>query len=52
MKKLPDIKRMMVNNTSKPRQTWREQLVIMAEWAARRNAWLERQKKKELTDGR
>jgi hypothetical protein len=53
MKKLPDLKKMLLNNTSKPRQTWRQQLLIMSEWAARRNAWLERQEKmKAITDGR
>jgi hypothetical protein len=51
MKKMPDIKRMMLNNAAHPRQTWQQQLMIMSEWAARRNAWLERQKKAE-EDGR
>jgi hypothetical protein len=49
MKKMPDIKRMMLANTSRPRQTWRQQLAIMTEWANRRNAWLAKQ---EQIDGR
>jgi hypothetical protein len=49
MKKLPDLKRMFLNNTSKPRQTWRQQLAIFTEWANRRNAILEKQK--AISDG-
>ena len=49
MKKLPDIKKLLINNTSRPRQTWRQQLQIFSEWANRRNAWLEKQK--AMTDG-
>lgn len=49
-KKMPDIKKMLMSNTSKPRQSWREQMVIMSEWAARQNAWYEA-KKKRLADG-
>jgi hypothetical protein len=37
MKKLPDLKRMTMKNTSRPRQTWRQQLAIMTEWAAKHN---------------
>lgn len=44
MKKLPDIKKMFMSQTSKPRQNWRQQLQVMTEWANRRNAWLAKQK--------
>ena len=37
MKKMPDLKKMYLNNTSKKRQTWREQLAVFSEWAARHN---------------
>jgi hypothetical protein len=47
---MPDIKRMMLNNTAKPRQSWREQMAIMTDWANKQSLWLER--KKRLTDGR
>lgn len=50
MKKLPDIKKMMLSNSSRPRQSWRQQLQIMTDWAANHNA-LE-QRKKALTNGR
>ncbi len=49
-KKLPDLKKMMLNQTSKPRQHWRQQLQIMTQWATRRNAELARLK--EMEDGR
>lgn len=49
MKKLPDVKKLYLNNSSRPRQTWRQQLQIMTEWATRRNAWLEKQK--VISDG-
>ena len=41
-KKLPALKKMMTNNTSKSRQTWRQQLDVMTKWAAAHNAWLKR----------
>jgi len=34
---MPDIKKMYLNNTSKARQTWRQQLAVMSEWAVRHN---------------
>jgi hypothetical protein len=36
-KRLPDIRKMFLNNTSKTRQTWRQQLAIVSEWATRHN---------------
>jgi hypothetical protein len=52
MKKMPDLKKLFLNNTSKPRQTWRQQLHVMAEWAARHNELERRKKMLEITDGR
>ncbi len=49
MKKLPNFKNLMLKNTSKPRQTWRQQLVIMSDWAAKHNARIAMQ---EGRDGR
>ena len=49
VKKLPDIKQMMLKRTSRPRQHWRQQLDIMTKWAEIHNAAI---KAKELTDGR
>jgi hypothetical protein len=50
MKKLPDIKRMYLNNTSRPQQTWRQQLSVFSEWVAKHNAAVARQK--AIEDGR
>lgn len=50
MKKLPDMKKMFLTNTDKPRQTWQQQLAIFTEYAAKKNAWVSRQK--DLSDGR
>jgi hypothetical protein len=47
---MPKLKDMMSTQTQKRRQSWREQLVVMSEWASavqKRKALL-----KELTDGR
>ena len=38
-KRLPDIKKLMSNQTSRKRQSWRQQLAIFSEWAARKNAY-------------
>jgi hypothetical protein len=51
MKKLPDIKKMFLNNTSKPRQTWRQQLSVMSEWATQHNAFVEKQRMRIAKDG-
>jgi hypothetical protein len=51
VKKMPDLKRMLKTNTSKPRQTWRQQMAIMGEWSAKHNAKVARGQK-EMTDGR
>jgi hypothetical protein len=34
-KKLPDIKKLYLNNTAKTRQTWQQQHEIMMEWATK-----------------
>jgi hypothetical protein len=38
MKKMPPLKTLFVKETSKPRQTWRQQLEVMKSWAAKHNA--------------
>lgn len=45
MKRIPDLKKLTVRDTTRPRQTWRQQLEIMAQWASKRNEWLARQEK-------
>jgi len=53
MKKMPELKKLFVNNTEIPRQTWRQQLATMQAWAADHNAFIERQRlAKENGDGR
>lgn len=56
-KRLPDIKKMFVNNTVKPRQTWREQLQVFSAWATAHNAAVARKEQatkrlREITNGR
>jgi len=46
MKKLPDLKKLTMKHTSRPRQTWRQQLQVFSEWAVRRNELLARQEAK------
>jgi hypothetical protein len=50
MKKLPELKKLLSTQTSRPRQSWRQQLVIMAEWAAAQQA--AKKQLKDLKDGR
>jgi hypothetical protein len=50
MKKLPNLKKMMVDNTRRPRQSWQQQLSVFSEWVAHHNAAVARQK--AITDGR
>jgi len=45
---MPDIKKLMLNHTAKPRQSWREQMAVMTDWANKQSLWLER---KRLIDG-
>ena len=49
VKKLPDIKQMMLQRSSRPRQTWQQQLAIVTKWAEWHNAALAA---KEQADGR
>jgi hypothetical protein len=51
MKKLPDLRKLFLNNTSRQRQTWRQQLMIMTEWARRVNEY-HAAKTLEQADGR
>jgi hypothetical protein len=51
MKKLPDIKRMFLSQSSRPRQTWRQQLMVVTEWANRVNDYHARMME-QATDGR
>lgn len=48
MKKMPDIKKMFLNNASRPRQSWQQQLQIMTKWAAQHNAY---EQQKALING-
>jgi len=44
-KKLPQLKDLQLKNTSKKRQSWRQQWEVMAEWAdARKKAKEQREK--------
>jgi hypothetical protein len=49
IKKMPDIKKMILTNTDRPRQSWQQQLAIFAEFAARKNAYVKRQE--EIANG-
>lgn len=40
-KKLPPLSKLIIKQTAKPRQTWRQQLGVMAEWAGKHNNWVE-----------
>lgn len=52
MKKLPNLSKVLMRNTSKPRQSWRQQLQIMEEWAKNQDAWLEAKRRREVVSGR
>lgn len=52
MKKLPPLTKLIMKQTIKPRQTWRQQANVMSEWATKHNAWLEAKRLRELNDGR
>lgn len=49
IKKLPDLKRMQVKKTEKPRQTWQQQLAVFSKFAAAHNAKLG--KKEDMNNG-
>jgi hypothetical protein len=48
LKKLPKLESLMVSKTSRPRQTWRQQLAVMEAWAAARE---KAKKMKEASHG-
>lgn len=52
MKKLPPLTKLIMKQTAKPRQNWRQQMNVMSEWAAKHNTWLELKRQRELADGR
>jgi phosphohistidine phosphatase SixA len=49
VKKLPKLEKLLVSKTTRPRQTWRQQLAVMEAWAAARE---KAKKMKEISDGR